>query len=63
MNDFLFWGQSLQHNPDNYPRDIASHQNSYMSNRVYRTTAYYGDTTLDAFHYNAYNNGSITMST
>lgn len=34
-----------------------------MSNRVYRTAAYYGDTTLDAFHYNAYNNGSITMST
>ena len=63
MNDFLFWGQSLQHNPDNYPCDIASHQNSYMSNRVYRTAAYYGDTTLDAFHYNAYNNGSITMST
>lgn len=63
MNDFLFWGQSLQHDPDNYPRDIASHQNSYMSNRVYRTAAYYGDTTLDAFHYNAYNNGSITMST
>ena len=63
MNDFLFWGQSLQHNPDNYPCDIASHQNSYMSNRVYRTAAYYGDTTLDAFHYNAYSNGSITMST
>lgn len=63
MNDFLFWGQSLQHNPDNYPCDIASHQNSYMSNRVYRTAAYYGDTSLDAFHYNAYNNGSITMST
>ena len=63
MNDFLFWGQSLQHDPDNYPRDIASHQNSYMSNRVYRTAAYYGDTSLDAFHYNAYNNGSITMST
>ena len=34
-----------------------------MSNRVYRTAAYYGDTSLDAFHYNAYNNGSITMST
>lgn len=63
MNDFLFWGQSLQHNPDNYPCDIASHQNSYMSNRVYRTAAYYGDTSLDAFHYNAYSNGSITMST
>ena len=63
MNDFLFWGQSLQHNPDNYPCDIASHQNSYMSNRVYRTAAYYGDTSLDAFHYNAYNNGSSTMST
>lgn len=63
MNDFLFWGQSLQHDPENYPGVIASHQNSYMSNRVYRTAAYYGDTSLDAFHYNAYNNGSITMST
>ena len=63
MNDFLFWGQSLQHDPENYPGVIASHQNNYMSNRVYRTAAYYGDTSLDAFHYNAYNNGSITMST
>ncbi len=63
MNDFLFWGQSLQHDPENYPGVIASHQNSYMSNRVYRTAAYYGDTSLDAFHYNAYSSGSITMST
>lgn len=55
MNDFLFWGQSLQLTPDNYPTEIASRQVDYMTNRVYRTAGYYGDTKLDAFHYNAYN--------
>lgn len=55
MNDFLFWGQSLQLTPDNYPTEITSRQVDYMTNRVYRTAGYYGDTKLDAFHYNAYN--------
>ena len=63
MNDYLFWGQSLQSKPADMPSEIASHQIAYMSNRVYRTAAYYGNTMLDAFHYNAYSQGSSTMST
>ena len=55
MNDFLFWGQELQLTPANYPAEITSRQIDYMTNRVYRTAGYYGDTLLDAFHYNAYN--------
>lgn len=38
-------------------------QNSYMRNRIYRTAGYYGDTKLDAFHYNASNNANSLMST
>ena len=63
MNDFIFWGQSLQKLPDLYPSQIASHQNSYMRNRIYRTAGYYGDTKLDVFHYNASNNANSLMST
>lgn len=63
MNDYLFWGQSLQSEPENLPSAIASHQLSFMSNRVYRTAAYYGSTALDAFHYNAYSQGSSSMNT
>lgn len=63
MNDFIFWGQSLQKVPDLCPSQIASHQNSYMRNRIYRTAGYYGDTKLDAFHYNASNNANSHMST
>lgn len=63
MNDFIFWGQSLQKVPDLCPSQIASHQNSYMRNRIYRTVGYYGDTKLDAFHYNASNNANSLMST
>lgn len=63
MNDFIFWGQSLQKLPDLYPSQIASHQNSYMRNRIYRTAGYYDDTKLDAFHYNASNNANSLMST
>ena len=63
MNDFLFWGQSLQLTPDNYPTEITSRQVDYMTNRVYRTVGYYGDTQLDAFHYNAYNSTKSQWST
>lgn len=42
MNDYLFLGQSLQSEPEILPNEIASHQLSFMSNRVYRTAAYYG---------------------
>lgn len=63
MNDFLFWGQSLQSTPDDYPAKIASHQNKYMSNRVYRTDGYYGNTTAGKFYYNAYNQNGGKMGT
>lgn len=63
MNDFIFWGQKLQATPESCPQAIESHQNCYMTNRVYRTAGYYGDTNLDAFHYNAYNYLGGTMTT
>lgn len=63
MNDFLFWGQSLQSTPDDYPAKIASQQNKYMINRVYRTDGYYGNTTADKFYYNAYNQDGRNMGT
>ena len=63
MNDFLFWGQSLQSTPEDYPAKIASQQNKYMTNRVYRTDAYYGNTDKDYFHYNAYKLDTKHMGT
>ena len=63
MNDFLFWGQSLQSTPNDYPSKIASQQNKYMTNRVYRTDAYYGNTQKDYFHYNAYKLDTKRMGT
>ena len=63
MNDFLFWGQSLQSTPADYPAKIASQQNKYMTNRVYRTEAYYGNTDKDYFHYNAYHLDTKRMGT
>ena len=63
MNDFLFWGQSLQSTPEDYPAKIASQQNKYMINRVYRTDGYYGNTTAGKFYYNAYNQDGRNMGT
>ena len=63
MNDFLFWGQNLQSTPADYPAKIASQQNKYMTNRVYRTDAYYGNTEKDYFHYNAYKLDTKHMGT
>ena len=63
MNDFLFWGQKLQTTTDDYPVKIASQQKKYMTNRVYRTDAYYGNTDKDYFHYNAYKLDTKRMGT
>ena len=63
MNDFLFWGQSLQSTPADYPAKIASQQNKYMTNRVYRTHGYYRSTTEGKFYYNAYNQNGGKMDT
>lgn len=72
MNDFLFWGQELQSTPNEYPTTIGgkqgkdlvyARQTNYMANRVYRAAGYYGDTKLDAYHYNAYSNAGSNMDT
>ena len=63
MNDFLFWGQSLQSTPADYPAKITSQQNKYMINRVYRTDGYYGSKEKDKFHYNAYKQDTRNMGT
>lgn len=63
MNDFLFWGQDLQSSPALYPARIASQENLYMSNRVYRTAGYYGSIEKGLYHYNAYNQGTKNMGT
>lgn len=63
MNDFLFWGQDLQSSPALYPARIASQENRYMSNRVYRTAGYYGSIEKGLYHYNAYNQGTKNMGT
>ena len=63
MNDFLFWGQDLQSSPALYPVRIASQENRYMSNRVYRTAGYYGSIEKGLYHYNAYNQGTKNMGT
>ena len=63
MNDFIFWGQSLQDVPADWATEISSHQNCFMANRVYRTVGYYGSTTPDRFHYNAYSQGAKYMDT
>ena len=63
MNDFLFWGQSIQNIPESYPSAIESRMTSEMMNRVFRTAGYYGDTSLSIFHYNAFSSGNRFMST
>lgn len=63
MNDFLFWGQNLQSTPADYPVKIASQQNKYMINRVYRTDGYYGSKNSGKFYYNAYNQDGGKMGT
>lgn len=63
MNDYIFWGQSLQSMPDDYPSRIHSNQVSNMTNRVYRAAGYYRDTKLSTFHYNAFKRDATMMST
>ncbi|MGN1375079.1 MAG: hypothetical protein ACI4V5_00845, partial [Prevotella sp.] len=61
MNDYLFWGQSLQITPDAYPSCLLSNQVSDMTNRVYRAAGYYRDTNLGTYHHNAFKRESTMM--
>lgn len=63
MNDYLFWGHSLQSAPDDYPSSIGSHQLDAMTKRVWRAVAYAGNTTPTAYHHNAYKQGNKAMGT
>lgn len=63
MNDYLFWGHSLQSAPDDYPSSIGSHQLAAMTKRVWRAVAYHGNTTPVEYHYNAYKRGNKAMGT
>lgn len=58
MNDYRYFGQSLQAEPEIYPSTITSHKVSAALNRVWRTDGYYGSKQVDKFYYNAaiYNN-------
>ena len=59
INDYRYFGQGLQADPELYPSAISSHKVSAALNRVWRTDGYYGSKQVDKFYYNAaiYNNG------
>lgn len=53
INDYRFFGQDLQAEPELYPSTIASHKVSAALNRVWRTDGYYGNKQVGKFYYNA----------
>ncbi len=53
INDYRFFGQDLQAEPELYPSTITSHKVSAALNRVWRTDGYYGDKNVGKFYYNA----------
>jgi len=63
MNDYIFFGQSLQATCEAYPNTIASHLTSAATNRVWRASGFYGNMKDDAFHFNAYKQGSTSFGT
>ena len=52
-NDYIFFGQGLQAEPDYYPSVIASHIVADMDNRVYRASGFYQSKVDQGFHFNA----------
>ncbi len=63
MNDYIFWGQSLQAKPEGYPSNIVSRQLSAMTNRVWRAVDYISNVTPHGYHHNAFKEGDKAMST
>ncbi len=53
INDYRYFGQSLQADPELYPSAISSHKVSAALNRVWRTDGYYGSKETGKFYYNA----------
>ena len=52
-NDYIFFGQALQAEPENHPATIASHDVSGMTNRVYRASGFYRSMVDEGYHFNA----------
>ena len=52
-NDYIFFGQGLQAEPDDCPSAIASHVVADMDNRVYRASGFYQSQVDQGFHFNA----------
>jgi hypothetical protein len=63
INDYRFFGQNLQAEPEMYPSTITSHNVTAALNRVWRTNGYYGDNYADKFYYNAAIHNDTYMDT
>ena len=63
INDYRFFGQNLQAEPEMYPSTITSHNVNAALNRVWRTNGYYGDNYPDRFYYNAAIHNDTYMDT
>lgn len=52
-NDYIFFGQGLQAEPEDYPSAIVSHDVNDMTNRVWRASGFYRTKVDQGFHFNA----------
>ena len=52
-NDYIFFGQGLQAEPEDYPSAIVSHDVDDMTNRVWRASGFYRTKVDRGFHFNA----------
>lgn len=53
-NDYIFFGQLLQAEPEQYPASIASNVVANMTNRVWRASGFYQSKVDEGYHYNAH---------
>ena len=59
-NDYIFFGQGLQAEPEDYPSAIVSHDVRDMTNRVWRTSGFYRTKVDRGFHFNASSDNAIS---
>ena len=52
-NDYIFFGQGLQAEPEDYPSAIVTHDVADMTNRVWRASGFYRTKVDQGFHFNA----------
>lgn len=58
-NDYIFFGQGLQAEPEDYPSAIVSHDVDDMTNRVWRASGFYRTKVDRGFHFNASSNHEV----